>query len=473
MVANMTVQEKTLWIKILHFPLDEPGAAFNFSQKLAKEQNWSSAYTRRATDEYRKFIFLCCVAENGASPSKVVDEVWHLHLTYTQSYWIHFCKNTLEKDIHHHPSRGGTAENHKHEEWYRDTIQLYEKIFGSSPPSDIWPHPLEEYLNNETTPIAGSKKILWAATIMALPFLFIGIVYGKWNPFTLTGPQFLWFYVFLGIFVMITYCVTGNESDAREMVKRQFPEDANVFQIARFLYGKHRAVQTAMVDLIRRDLLKVNKDEGISVFNHNYAPRGDEQNPLIVPLLKQEHGSKTSYEEISADWYSDELFVHPALENLAEFAQQRKSFIPDTIFYVVLIGTGVLRIIQGLSNNRPVTFLVIEIVVLSFLLNRLIRMLSVNTAIFKEAEALFKKRLDDQQGHPDDLVNKFVVQGPNAILGFAEGILLLSVFTAYDPIVGRQRGDGGFGGCSGGGSSCSGGSSCGGGGCGGCGGGGD
>jgi hypothetical protein len=108
---------------------------------LADQQKWSPAFTARAVEEYRKFIFLCCIAPNGASPSKIVDEVWHLHLTYTQSYWNAFCKNTLGKDIHHYPSAGGEQEDHKHSTWYADTLQLYETVFGTPAPADIWPAP--------------------------------------------------------------------------------------------------------------------------------------------------------------------------------------------------------------------------------------------------------------------------------------------------------------------------------------------
>jgi hypothetical protein len=109
---------RDLWIKIQNFPLDNIKAAVKFSDKLASKQGWSNPFTKRAIEEYRKFMLLCCISEKGASPSQVVDEVWHLHLTYTQSYWTDFCRDTVGKDIHHHPSAGGDAENHKHEEWY-------------------------------------------------------------------------------------------------------------------------------------------------------------------------------------------------------------------------------------------------------------------------------------------------------------------------------------------------------------------
>src|SRR5688572_22855824 len=100
---NLT-QHQDLWSKIQQFAFDEPNTTITFSKKLAAQQLWSASYTQRVIEEYRRFIFLCCISPKGASPSKAVDEAWHMHLTYTRSYWEAFCKNTLGKDIHHYPS---------------------------------------------------------------------------------------------------------------------------------------------------------------------------------------------------------------------------------------------------------------------------------------------------------------------------------------------------------------------------------
>jgi hypothetical protein len=114
------------WIRIRDFEIDEPGISFPFSKKLATEQKWSEAFTRRAIDEYKKFIYLCIASPNGASPSPIIDAVWHLHLTYTTSYWKEFCGNAAGREIHHHPSKGGGDEDEKHHAWYDETLELYE-----------------------------------------------------------------------------------------------------------------------------------------------------------------------------------------------------------------------------------------------------------------------------------------------------------------------------------------------------------
>src|SRR4051812_19409164 len=117
---NKPLQQK-LWENIRTFAIDDPASDFPFSKKLQQENHWSANFTATAIEEYRKFIFLCCILPEGASPPDAVDKVWHLHLTYTSNYWIEFCRKTLHKEIHHFPSRGGSAEKIKHAGWYRQT----------------------------------------------------------------------------------------------------------------------------------------------------------------------------------------------------------------------------------------------------------------------------------------------------------------------------------------------------------------
>jgi hypothetical protein len=127
-----------LWQSIQNFTIDDVNASFPFSKKLAKEQKWSTKFTQKAIQAYKKFMYLCCVSPNGASPSKIVDEVWHLHLTYTFNYWDVFCANVLQQKIHHFPTDGSIADNKKYKSWEQNTLHLYEKEFGEKPPSEIW-----------------------------------------------------------------------------------------------------------------------------------------------------------------------------------------------------------------------------------------------------------------------------------------------------------------------------------------------
>lgn len=134
----MTPTEQALWNQIELFQLDDPAIAFPFSARLARENGWSKRYALRVIEEYKRFIFLCCLTDSGVTPSDPVDQVWHLHLTFTRSYWVDFCRNTLGQEIHHNPTKGGLKEARKFNDFYSHTRQLYLDKFAQEPPTDIW-----------------------------------------------------------------------------------------------------------------------------------------------------------------------------------------------------------------------------------------------------------------------------------------------------------------------------------------------
>ncbi len=130
-----------LWQKIAHFNLNDPNASFSFTDRLARENGWPADFAWRVVQEYKRFIFLICIHPTPLTPSDQVDQAWHLHLIYTQSYWIDWCKRTLGQDIHHGPTKGGSQEKQKYHNLYQNTLDLYTSIFGHQPPLDIWPAP--------------------------------------------------------------------------------------------------------------------------------------------------------------------------------------------------------------------------------------------------------------------------------------------------------------------------------------------
>ncbi len=134
----MTVDQQLLWDKIQNFEFDDPESSFTFSDRLARENDWTIAYALEAILEYKKFIFLICISNKAQTPSDQVDQVWHLHLLYTESYWIDFCKSTLGRDIHHGPTKGA-EEKPKFKDFYAETLSFYGTVFNEKPPQNIWP----------------------------------------------------------------------------------------------------------------------------------------------------------------------------------------------------------------------------------------------------------------------------------------------------------------------------------------------
>lgn len=133
------ITDPNLWNKIKHFELDDINASLSFTDRLARENGWSIQYSSRAILEYKKFMYLLLIADHPLTPSDQVDQVWHLHLLYTRSYWEDFCKHTIHKMIHHGPTKGGKSEKEKFTNWYEKTKELYTKTFENPIPKDIWP----------------------------------------------------------------------------------------------------------------------------------------------------------------------------------------------------------------------------------------------------------------------------------------------------------------------------------------------
>ena len=135
----MNDEQLKFWNEIKNFELDEPEISFSFTDRLARENGWTIEYSIRVILEYKKFIFLLTITTYPLTPSDQVDQVWHLHLVYTQSYWEDFCENILKRKIHHGPTKGGETEKDKYTNWYEKTKELYLRTFKTEFPVDIWP----------------------------------------------------------------------------------------------------------------------------------------------------------------------------------------------------------------------------------------------------------------------------------------------------------------------------------------------
>ena len=135
--------QSTVWTKLQQYRIDEPvdgkPPALPFERRLARENGWTIAYATRIVEEYKRFIYLALFGGHPVCPSDEVDQCWHMHMTFTRSYWDRLCKQVLGIPIHHDPSRGGKSEDIKHDDMYAKTKLAYERVFGAKPPEDIWP----------------------------------------------------------------------------------------------------------------------------------------------------------------------------------------------------------------------------------------------------------------------------------------------------------------------------------------------
>ena len=148
-----------LWSAICAYQFDKPDTKYPFSQRLAFENGWGSDRAHRVIDEYRRCIYLICVSGEMMTPSEAVDQVWHLHMIYTQAYWNDFCLGVLGRPIHHNPTEGGPSEALRFDRAYRRTLDLYRQNFDLMPPPDIWPDPAIRFLPQNKTQACDPKDV--------------------------------------------------------------------------------------------------------------------------------------------------------------------------------------------------------------------------------------------------------------------------------------------------------------------------
>ena len=142
--------DDSLTARIMAFEFDREDSQLPFTSRLAREQGWSHVHAGRVVVEYKRFLVLAMCAGHAVTPSAQVDQVWHLHMIYTRSYWHGLCRDTLGRELHHGPTLGGADEAAKFFDWYEHTLQSYRRIFESEPPEDIWPPPGERFADRGT-----------------------------------------------------------------------------------------------------------------------------------------------------------------------------------------------------------------------------------------------------------------------------------------------------------------------------------
>jgi uncharacterized membrane protein YgcG len=361
----MKKEHLTLWQKIAAFTLDDPNASRPFSLKLAQEKKWTETDTQRRIVEYKKFLFLCSVLPNGASPPPLVDEVWHMHLTYTDNYWNHLCKQVLGYELHHHPSKGGPDERIKHDNWYRDTLIGYIENFEQIPPDDIWFYPngfnATQYLpenspflikNTEGVVINDESEKDYFDTQPFLKYSIYGLfgllACAVFYPPLLVGLQFMIPYSILFAFIII-YLFLKGEHDKKQ-VKRQIEHAAKSFSpyiVAWLVGGRERLITTFLYE---------------TTDNCKYSPqlqtlgfelKNDEtlnKNPVFTALAALDK------KEVLLDFIKETVRPYG---QIIENEVKNKVFLPvnvtlqERILMWLFCLIGFIRIIEGTYFHRP------------------------------------------------------------------------------------------------------------------------
>jgi|GEM_PF-1360151 len=261
---HINYRENALWIRIENYAIDDANAVIPFSKKIAQTEKWTERFTRDAIQEYKRFVYLCCIAENGASPSIVVDKVWHMHLLYTTEYWKNFCPNILQRELHHFPNVGGIIDYKKHHDWYLETLILYIRVFKQNPPAKFWriPPALKPYLYPDKTSVtkqafrASSIQIAPAAYYLTLviPFIFTWLLFGELPLLHLSVLQY--FVLFTPVLFILRKLVVMDEQRHLKPVISNLPL-YNRYQLAYLSGGYDNAFLLLVNDLEENNWIKI------------------------------------------------------------------------------------------------------------------------------------------------------------------------------------------------------------------------
>ena len=174
---NNSIEYDRLWMRIRDMEIDDVDLTLPFMSRLARENDWEAEYTNRVFEEYKRFLYLAASQEKPVTPSDQVDQAWHLHLVYSRHYWEVLCGDILGKPLHHGPTEGGETEYAKFYEWYKNTLALYEYVFGSKPPEDIWPSPNERFRDVEAfRRVNTARNLILDTGLFSFLFAVFGIM---------------------------------------------------------------------------------------------------------------------------------------------------------------------------------------------------------------------------------------------------------------------------------------------------------
>jgi len=124
-----------LWLKLNMMNAQGMQAFAPVMQMMEKQMGANAEMAARVIEEYRKFLFLAMRAGHQVIPPGLINDVWMMHMQNTQNFWEQLSQMMTER-----PAVGGMDAKTMGSvaEAWTQTLQSYEKFFGTKPPTDIW-----------------------------------------------------------------------------------------------------------------------------------------------------------------------------------------------------------------------------------------------------------------------------------------------------------------------------------------------
>lgn len=373
----MDAEQRALWERLERFDPDVPGASLTFTHRLARENGWSHAFAHRVVGEYKRFVFLAMTAGHPVTPSDEVDQAWHLHLTYTRSYWQELCGEVLRSPLHHGPTRGGPAEGQRFERQYADTLASYRRLFGAEPPRDVWP-PASVRFGEAPDFVRVNTQRVWVvpkwwrtadrrplalagAWLLVAPPLAAG---AAWNPLDYDGPTFLTFYAAAAAIGVVGALVCRT-------VLRVAPRGGESTwsgdheAIGALRSGWTGALHTALASLLGTETLRSSRErrwrKGHECRFTSQRPSHPHNSELQRALIDKAAGGGANLATLA---FAGEPIAKRIEEDLAEagLLETSETWRPVRVacgsIFAALLTVGVAKLVVGLTRDKPVGFLI-------------------------------------------------------------------------------------------------------------------
>ena len=356
-----------LWNKILAFDFDNPPSEYGFSTRLANENFWTKEFTDQAILEYKKFMYLAATSDFMVSPSEIIDNVWHQHLIFTQSYQD-FC-NIIGKQIQHIPSTHNREEFEKFKQAKERTIKFYERDFGKQP-KNIWTcNDMFESLNLEKAKF----KLRTFIIIGILAFISLTVpAYFLLKPIyvQIDNPYFIFAFIALTVATLLTL-EFYNKTKLKNIVLR-FDETSFTYNLQPFelVYLKTQklgnVINGTVNELVDNGTIKVNEDNTIELAKSNATINNFQ---LQVTSVLTELGT-TYYPNLLRKLATKPIFwnIPNSMDAFRKYFNKSKKF--GILFYTnfailtLLVLLSFTRIVTGILRDKPVSQIVIATIVL-------------------------------------------------------------------------------------------------------------
>lgn len=370
-----------MWDKLERLPLQDNDVVFDYSTRLAKENQWSRHFAARVIQEYKRFLLMAMQAGHPVTPSKAVDQAWHLHLVYTRSYWEKLCQGVLGRPLHHEPTQGGYDEAAKFRQQYERTLASYERLFGEPAPADIWGSVEQEFKPQRSRWVDATRywlmpkpawvgrlrasTVAWAAGA-ALFLLLLSSCQPLTDALDLRGREFLKLYFLASLAAFVASFIIAALLRTRPAGIPAKVEDR--YEIAFLGGGGARVMDVAITVLYGRQLLTVDSDiNGHPLVRTSAELPADlheiERKVLgAMPMDKRVHVHTLRHSlKPVFDGLQESLAARGLVETPASLRFLRwMSLLP--MLLVLLIGGA--KMVVGLERGKPVSYLLIMVLVL-------------------------------------------------------------------------------------------------------------